>query len=101
MFVHLSEGIDFFLFDHVGNPDEGLFVGVLFQEPVEHVVSDVDLAVGIPAGELGSGIVQNFSREFKPANFLGVLFPVLLSFGLGVGSFSANLVQIFGVFFHF
>lgn len=57
IFIHLSESICFLLVDHVRDPDQSLLVSVLIQVPIDHIVSDVDLSVGVPASELRFRIV--------------------------------------------
>jgi hypothetical protein len=99
--IHLSECVYFLLCDHARYPDQGLLLRVLFHVSVKHIVSDVDLSVWIPASELRSGIIQNFSGEFEPTDFFGVLLPISFPFGLRIGSLTANLMWILGMYFHF
>lgn len=92
--IHLPEGIYFLLVDHVRYPNQSFLAGMFLQVPVDHVVSNVDLSIGVPTSKLGFRVVQDLGWEFKPTDFFRVLLPVGFSLRLRIGSFTANLVRI-------
>jgi hypothetical protein len=89
-----------FLIDHVGDPDESLFMGMFFQVSIKHVISDIDFSIGIPTSKLWFLTIEYFVRKFKPTDFGCVLFPIGLPFSLGVCPLTARFINIFFLVFH-
>ena len=75
IFVHFPEGEDLFLFDHVGDPDEGLLVGLGVEVAIDHVVVDVDESICEPSVEGGVGGIENGFGEAEPVNVGGFFLP--------------------------
>ena len=68
---------------------------------IEHVVSDIDLAIWVPPVKRWIGGVKDGFREFEPSDISGLVFPELLSGGRVGGSFVSDIVRIWvGIFFH-
>lgn len=84
-FVSLAQRPCELLVDHVGDPDQGLLVGVGREVAVEHVVGNVDFPIGVPFSEGRLVRVEDGGRLFEPSHVAGLFGPVLLP-QLGTGS---------------
>lgn len=76
--VGLAKGPGAFLVEHVGDPNQGLFVGVDGEVAVEHVVGDVGDSVGEPPREGRVMGVEDGLGEGEPLHFPRLLLPVTL-----------------------
>lgn len=79
IFVSLPQSPLLMLVHHIWNPDESSFVCVGGQVAVEHVVSNIDFSIGVPAGERRVCGVEDGFGEIEPTHLFGLLLPKLFS----------------------